>query len=93
MRIDEELAGEDQGVCVLVQIDEKKSRIRTGCGQRLKQRASSPWSKLAPIARGRRGEGQPIATLGSQRAQHHDSHQRGGEELAELRVRTANKAD
>jgi hypothetical protein len=27
--------------------------------------------------------GQPITTLGSQRAQHHDSHQRGGEELAE----------
>jgi hypothetical protein len=29
------------------------------------------------------GGGQPITTLGSQRAQHHDSHQRGGEELAE----------
>jgi hypothetical protein len=36
---------------------------------------------------------QPITTLGSQRAQHHGSHQRSGEELAKQQVRTANKAD
>ena len=84
-RLDEELAGCDQGVCVGCRSMRKvQDTYRVSEAQ-----AKSRKLVGGPTADREGGRGsQANTTLGSQRAQHHDSHQRSGEELAEQRVRT-----